>query len=567
MAFTASSPMNTMILSKTAPPAAVHQDAFALAARRLATLRPLRNKRLAPIAEHIDRGRLEIARAELEKHLARQPADADALHLMARAALRQGRRGEAYEHLARCLRIAPDFAAARFNRVNMLVKDWRFEEAQEDLRVLLRADPRNPLYRQVEANVLETTGDNERSLALCEQLALENPQRFESWLSVGHARRATGRRAQCIEAYRRAIACRPASGRAWWSIADLRTVPFDDADVAAMQALLQRDDLAVEDRAAGLCALGKAFEDRGEYALAFERFEQANATLRLRIAYDPEEHAAGVARQKALFTPEFFARRRAAGAGAPAADPIFVLGRPRSGSTLIEQILASHPAIEGTAELPYIGALADGPGAGDDAAALEALATLEATALTAMGEEYLRRAGRHRRQGRPLFIDKKPGNFHHVGLIHLILPNARIIDARRDPAASCFSIFKSYRSQGGLRLSEVGRYYRDYVELMAHFDAVLPGRIHRVIHEDLLHDPEAEIRRMLDYLGLPFDERCLRFHETQRTVLTPSSEQVRRPITAEGVGRWRVFEPWLGPLLESLGSVQAGYPVVPEELR
>ena len=184
-----------------------------------------------------------------------------------------------------------------------------------------------------------------------------------------------------------------------------------------------------------------------------------------------------------------------------------------------------------------------------------------------MGEEYLRRAGRHRRQGRPLFIDKKPGNFHHVGLIHLILPNARIIDARRDPAASCFSIFKSYRSQGGLRLSEVGRYYRDYVELMAHFDAVLPGRIHRVIHEDLLHDPEAEIRRMLDYLGLPFDERCLRFHETQRTVLTPSSEQVRRPLTAEGVGRWRIFEPWLGPLLESLGSVQAGYPVVPEELR
>jgi tetratricopeptide (TPR) repeat protein len=552
----------------TAPLGAAPPDAFALAARRLAAQRPLRDRQLQACAQHLDHGHLELARSVLDRHLARQPADVDALHLLARAALRMNRRAEAYELLARCLRIAPDFAAARFNRANMLVRDWRFDEALDDLGVLLRTDPRNPLFRQVEANVLETIGDNERSLAVCEELAQENPRRFESWLSVGHARRATGRRAQCVEAYRQALALRPACGRAWWSIADLRTVAFDDADVAAMQALLQRSDVPVEDRAACLCALGKAFEDRGDPARAFERFEQGNALLRHRIVYDADAQAAGIARRKALFTPEFFARRRAAGAGAPAPDPIFVLGRPRSGSTLVEQILASHPAIEGTAELPYLGALADGLGAaGGTADPFAALAALEPAALTALGDEYLRRARLHRRAGRPFFIDKMPGNFLHVGLIALILPNARIIDARRDPAATSFSIFRNWRSRGALNLDELGRFYRDYVALMAHFDAVLPGRVHRVIHEDLLREPEAEIRRLLDALGLPFDERCLRFHETQRAVLTPSSEQVRRPLTAEGVGRWRIFEPWLGPLLDSLGSVQTAYPEVPDELR
>jgi tetratricopeptide (TPR) repeat protein len=559
--------MNAAVPEASAPGSPAHVDPFAIAANLLAAQRPLRHKRLLPIADWIDAGRLEPARAELQKHLARQPADVDAIYLNARTALRLGRRDEALDHLSRCLRIAPGFAAARFNRASLLVQAWRFDEALEDLRLLRRADPRNPLFRQLEANVLETIGDNERSLALCEQLAQENPGHFESWLSVGHARRATGRRAQCVEAYRKAIACRPSCGRAWWSLADLRTEPFDDADVADMQALLRRSDVSADDRVAGRLALAKAYEDRGEHALAFEQIDQANAALRLRFAFDSDAHSAAIARKKAVFTPEFFAQRRATGAGAPAADPIFILGRPRSGSTLLEQILSSHPAVEGTAELPYIGALADRLGAHDDPRSMEALVALAPAALAALGEEYLRRAQVHRRQGRPFFIDKKPANFLHLGLIHLILPNARIIDARRDPAASCLSTFKTYRSRGGLRQAELGRYYRDYVALMAHFDRVLPGRVHRVIHEDLLGDPEGEIRRMLEFLELPFDERCLRFHESKRMVLTPSSEQVRRPINSEGVGRWRGYEPWLGPLLESLGSVQTAYPAVPDELR
>jgi len=542
-------------------------DRFALAASRLAAQRPLRHKRLQQVADWIDEGRLEPAALELKKHLARQPADADAIYLQARTALRLGRRDEALALLARCMRIAPGFAAARFNRASLLVQAWRFEEAREDLQLLRRSDPRNPLFRQLEANLLETIGDTERSLAMFEELAQENPGQCESWLSVGQARRAVGRRAQCVEAYRQALACRPTSGRAWWSLADLRIEPLADADVAAMQALLRRNDVSADDRAACRFALAKAFEDRGEHALAFEQIDQANAALRLRFAFDADAHSAEIARKKALFTPEFFAQRRAAGAGSPARDPIFLLGRPRSGSTLLEQILASHPAIEATAELPYIGALADTLGAHDEPRSLEVLDALDAGALRALGEEYLRRAQAHRRQGRPFFIDKKPANFAHVGLIHLVLPNARIIDARRDPAATCLSILKTYNSSGGLRQHELGRYYRDYVALMAHFDRVLPGRVHRVIHEDLLRDPEGEIRRMLDFLELPFDEGCLRFHESKRTVRTPSSEQVRRPINSDGVGRWRCYEPWLGPLLDSLGSVQTAYPAVPDELR
>jgi cytochrome c-type biogenesis protein CcmH/NrfG len=558
--------MNTVMHPRTTPPVAVHQDAFALAARRLSTQRPLRNKRLVQAEEQVDRGELPLARAALEKHLARQPADADALHLLARTSLRMDRRAEAYDTLARCLRIAPDFAAARFNRVNMLVKDWRFEEALEDLRLLARTDACNPLFRQVEANVLGMIGENERSLAICEQLVQENPERCESWLSLGHARRAVGQVAPCIEAYRRAIACLPSCGRAWWSIANLRTERFADEDVVAMQALLQRADVSPEERAACRFALGKALEERGEEALAFEQFDAGNSPARWRSVSDAAALAATLERKKALLTAELFARRREAGAGVTAGDPIFILGRPRSGSTLLEQILASHPDVEGTAELPYVFALSDGIGRYDDPATVDALAALEPAALTRLAQEYLGRARQHRRQGRPFFIDKKPENFHHAGLILLMFPNARIIDARRDPAASCLSLFKGYHVGSAMRLDETGRRYRNYVAQMAHFDRVLPGRIHRVFHEDLLRDPEGEIRRLLAYLGLPFDERCLRFHETKRTVLTPSSQQVRRPINSEGVGLWRRYEPWLVPLLESLGSVQAAYPAVPDDL-
>jgi hypothetical protein len=317
-------------------------------------------------------------------------------------------------------------------------------------------------------------------------------------------------------------------------------------------------------------SLAKAYEDRGEYERSFEYYAKANAVLRLAMSYDPATLTAGVAANKALFTPEFLRSRQRAGCQTP--GTIFIVGRPRSGSTLVEQILSSHSAIEGTAELPYIAALSSRLANRDSnttlgAKYLPALADLAPEALTPLGEEYLRDASIHRKLDRPFFIDKKPGNFFHIGLIHLILPNAKIVDVRRHPAANGLSMFKSHSSKGRLRLAELGKFYRDYVELMAHFDAVLPGMVHRVIYEQLVANPEAEVRRLLDYLGLPFEESCLRFHETKRTVLTPSSEQVRRPISSDAVYYWRAYEPYLGPLLSNLGSALTCYPEVPEELR
>lgn len=346
----------------------------------------------------------------------------------------------------------------------------------------------------------------------------------------------------------------------------MKTVPFGDADIVAMQEQLKRPELAADDRIHIQFCLGKAYEDHRAYRQSFENYAKANAGLRVLINYNPDNVTKVVVRSKALFTPALL--RSLATAGCTAPDPIFIVSLPRAGSTLIEQILSSHSAIEGTAELPYITALAEQLEESEGATYPKCLEKLEPSVFKTLGEEYLQRAQVHRKLGRPFFIDKMPPNFFYVGLICLALPNAKIIDARRNPAACCLSMFKHYLSKKARpRLSELGRFYRDYVELMAHFDSVLPGRIHRVIYENMVANSEAEIRRLLDYLGLPFEESCLRFYETKRSVLTPSSEQVRRPISSDAVDHWRNYEPWLGSLMESLGSVLSAYPAVPAELR
>ena len=544
-------------------------DNFVLAANRLEKQRPLRNARLKGIASLIANERLQQAEKDLNDHLATHPGDADALSLLARIYVRHGRRRDALPLMARCLEIAPDFAAARFNYARMFIQLNQYRAALEQLDELLRQDPSNPLYRQLKANVLETIGDNAESLSLCEALSAENPGRAESWVSYGHALRAVGSQEKCIAAYRAAIACRPSYGEAWWSLANMKAARLGKPEIAAMEEQLRRGDIAPDDRIQMQFALGKAYEDIADYSRSYESYAKGAAATRLRIEYDPDTLSTGVARNKALFTPEFLKRR--ADAGCKARDPIFILGRPRSGSTLIEQILSSHSMIEGTAELPYITTLAarldgrEGSSYGVDY--LRTLEGMSADQLTALGEEYIEDTRIHRKTGRPFFIDKKPGNFPHTGLIHLILPNAKIIDARRHPVACGLSMFKHYSSRGRIRLAELGLFYRDYLALMAHFDNVLPGRVHRVIYENMVADPEAEVRKLLDYLGLPFEESCLRFYETKRTVLTPSSEQVRKPISSEAVDHWKNFEPWLGPLIRSLGTALSEYPNVPEELR
>lgn len=527
-----------------------------------------REPRLLAPAAALAANRIPEAERLLKTYLKEQPTDVAAIRMLAEVAARIGRYIDAEHLLERCLELAPGFAAARHHYAIVLFRQAKGEAALGEIERLLATDPDNASYRSLKAAILARLGDFEPSIALYERLLREVPDQPKLWMSYGHALKTVGRRAEGETAYRRSLDLQPSFGEAWWSLANLKTFRFTDDDVAAMEKALRTPVLVDDDRLHLEFALGKACEDREDWAASFEHYAAGNRVRRKQVDYDAAESAAHVERSKATLTRGFFAAR--AGDGCSAADPIFVLGMPRAGSTLVEQILASHPLVEGTQELPDVIALArslrrgDAPGEG--VRYLDRLASLPPERLRALGEEYLERTRIQRRTDRPFFIDKMPQNFAHVGLIHLMLPNAKIVDARRHPMQCCFSVFKQHFARGqhfSYDLVELGRYYRDYVELMAHFDAVLPGRVHRVIYERMVDDTETEIRRLLDYCGLEFDERCLRFYETDRAVRTPSSEQVRRPIFRDAVEQWRNYEPWLGPLAGALGDVVAAYPDAP----
>lgn len=548
-------------------------DPFAAASARLGAKRSFKGARMRRLAEDLRARKITppLAEQELRDYLATNPDDADALWLLSQAMSRLGSKWEAASLLARCLEAEPDFLPARFNYANLQFHFSKYPEGLQQVERLLTQEPDNPLFRQLKAEFMDAVGENEESLAIRRQLASENPGRAESWISYGDALRANGVRDQAIAAYRRAIECRPAQGRAYWCLANLKTFRFSETDIANMESVQKSADLDSDERIDLQFALGKAYEDLRAYRRSWEHYAKGNAAARI----DKRSHlnvlqysTARVAADKALFTRAFFESRREA--GCKANEPIFVLGRLRSGSTLIEQILCSHSAIEATAELTHIPAIAnrleerDAPARSTSYPGL--LATLAPPEISALGQEYLDRTRLHRKLGRPFFVDKSPSNYVSLGLIALILPNAKIIDARRHPAASCFSIFKQNYKETNCPLGELGRHYRNYVDLMAHFDRVLPGRVCRVIYENMVRNPEDEIRRIFEYLGLQFEERCLYFYETRRAVHTPSSEQVRRPISEEAVDHWRNYEPWLGPLIQSLGSVFTDYPEVPPDL-
>ncbi|HEU4628036.1 MAG TPA: sulfotransferase [Steroidobacteraceae bacterium] len=527
-----------------------------------------RDPRLMEAATHLCDGRLAPAEALLREHLKIYPTDVAAIRMLAEVAARLGRYGDAEILLARCLELAPSFHAARHNYAVVLHRQHKVAAALAEIDAALAAEPRNPGYRNLKAAILSRIGDQEQAITIYAAVLSEYPHQPKVWMSYGHALKTAGRRRESIEAYRAAIDRAPHLGEAYWSLANLKTFRFSPDDIERMQAQLARADLAHEDRLHFEFALGKALEDTGAYAESFQHYERGNALRRATTDYDPDETSRHVQRSKALFTREFFAAR--SGWGCPAPDPIFIVGLPRAGSTLIEQILSSHSEVEGTMELPDLIAMARGLGGRKTRREVtrypEVLAELEMKDFYAMGEQFLAATGIQRRIGAPFFIDKMPNNFAHIGLIHLILPNAKIIDARRHPLGCCFSGFKQHFARGQnytYNLRELGRYYRDYVELLAHFDAVLPGRIHRIYYEDMVGDTEAEVRRLLAYCHLRFEVGCLRFYENQRAVRTASSEQVRRPIYREGLDQWRHYEPWLGPLKEALGPVLASYPAVP----
>jgi tetratricopeptide (TPR) repeat protein len=527
-----------------------------------------RDPALLAAASALADGRIPDAEALLRQHLRRAPTDVAAIRMLAEVAGRLGRDEDAASLLARCLELAPGFHAARHNYALVLNRAERSSEALQQIDLLLAQEPDNPGYRNQKAVVLCRLGDYAPAIDIYAGLLAEYPNHGKIWLSNGHALKTAGRQEQAIHAYRRCIELEPSFGEAYWSLANLKTVRFDAQDVARMRQQLARPDLDASQRYHFEFALGKALEDQAEFAQSFAHYQAGNAQRLAVVPYSADDNTARARRARKFFTREFFRDRD--GAGCPAADPIFVVGLPRSGSTLIEQILSSHSAVEGTMELPEIIAmtrtLRQQTEAPQSTSYHEVLATRSAAELREMGERYMERTRIQRKTDAPMFIDKMPNNFAHIGLIHLVLPNARIIDARRHPMACCFSGFKQHFARGQnftYSLDDIGRYYADYVALMAHFDQALPGRIHRVHYESMVDDTEAEVRRLLDYCRLPFEPQCLRFFENDRPVRTASSEQVRQPIYREGIDHWRNFEPWLGPLKDALGPVLESYPAPP----
>lgn len=510
-----------------------------------------------PVAEHTLRAVLKA-----------RPTDVAAIRMLAETAMRLGRYEDAENLLARCVELAPGFTAARHNYATVLYRHNKPVDAIRELDRLLGEEPENPSYLNLKAAALGRIGEYEAAIEHYARVLRRHAGHPKTWMSYGHALKTVGRQAAAIDAYRRALALQPGLGEVWWSLANLKTVTFSDEEQAAMAAQISRPDLGREDRFHLHFALGKALEDQGDWAASFEHYARGNALRRESLAYEAAETELHVRRSTALLTRDFVHARQ--GQGCPAPDPIFIIGLPRSGSTLVEQILSSHSQVEGTQELPDIIAMARQLGGrarkSSGGAYPEVLASLGPDELKALGEEYLERASVHRKLGRPYFIDKMPNNWAHLGLIQLILPNAKIIDARRHPLGCGFSAFKQHFARGQgftYDLTDLGRYYGDYVALTAHFDAILPGRVHRVIYERMVADPEGETRALLDYCGLPFEDDCLRFYENDRAVRTASSEQVRRPIFTDAADHWRNYEAWLGPLKAALGDVLEAYPDAP----
>ena len=517
---------------------------------------------LVEAASALHDNRLDVAERLLKAYLKQDPFDARAVRMLAELAGRIGRYRDAETLLRRALEIAPGFSAARANLAMVLGRTGRAAEALPLLDELFAAEGEQPGHLNLKAATLGRLGSFEEAIALYERVLQTASRQPRIWLSYGHMLKTIGRTEDGIAAYRKAIELAPALGEAWFSLSNLKTVRFSEDDLEAMRAALRRSDITDEDRFHLDFAMGKALHDIRQPAEAFEHYRQANALRSKGQPYDPDAMTRRVDRSIAAFTPETFQER--AGAGCPAPDPIFIVGMPRAGSTLVEQILSSHSLVEGTSELPDLPALARKHGA-YPAAVLD----LPLNELRTLGEDYLRRTSVQRRTARPLFIDKLPNNWLLVPFIQLILPNAKIIDARRHPLSCCFSNFRQHFARGQdftYDLGHLGSYYADYVRLMAHVDAVLPGQVHRVIYERMVEDTESEVRALLAACGLDFEPSCLDFHRTERAIRTPSSEQVRRPIYREATEDWVPYDPWLGELREALGAILDAYPGAPGPL-
>jgi tetratricopeptide (TPR) repeat protein len=501
-------------------------------------------------------GEIHAAEHVVRQYLLAHANHVEGLRLLAQIGMKLDAVDDAEYLLEKVLLLAPDYQAARYEYAIALLARHKHVRAREEMEKLLKIDPSNRVYRTIHATICAGMGDYARALPRYREVLAEAPNDPELHLSVAYALKTIGQTDAAIESYRAAAAARPHYGEAYWSLANLKTYRFTGAEIAAMRAAEASPNIQPVDRHHLCFALGKALEDRGEYAASFALYERGNALKKAECRYRPEPLERNAHLQASVCTREFFAARQ--GVGCADRSPIFVVGLPRSGSTLIEQILSSHSKVEGTMELADIPRLVQELQGREPTGASPrypgVLAELTAEDCLRLGEKYLSDT-RAYRTGKPFFVDKMPNNFRNLGLIHLILPNAKIIDARRDPLACCFGNYKQLFASGQeftYSIDDITRYYRMYAELMAHWEGALPGRILRVRHEDLVDDLEANVRRLLQFCELEFEPACLEFHKTERTVHSASSEQVRRPIYREGVDQWRRFEPWLGPMKEAL---------------
>lgn len=534
----------------------------ATAAQHVATL-----KRLAPEVVHatslFSDGDLTPAENMIRAYLLQYGNDVEAMRLLARIGMARDVLDDAELLLEAVLTLAPDYRAARHDYALVLVERHKYQPARAELEKLLELEPENRQYRTLYATACVGLGEHEKAIRLYRELLVGAPGAPDLHLSVAHALKTLGRREEAIEAYRAAAAARPNYGDAYWSLANLKTYRFLDAEIARMRAEETASETSLVDRYHLCFALGKAYEDVGEYAESWRYYERGNALKRSESRYRPEIIENNTRQQIDTCTREFFAAR--AGSGTSRNDPIFILGLPRSGSTLVDQILASHSRVVGTQELSDIQRIVlelQGREPNLDTPRYPGvLADMNPQDFLRLGERYLADT-RVYRTGKPHFIDKMPNNFRHIGLIHLMLPNAKIIDARREPMACCFSNLKQLFANGQeftYSIADIARYYRTYLELMRHWDAVLPGRILRVQHEDVVDDLDGNVRRILDFCGLEFEPACVEFHKTERSIRTASSEQVRQPIYRDGLDQWKNYEPWLGSLKDALGDARVGY--------
>jgi tetratricopeptide (TPR) repeat protein len=517
---------------------------------------------MAHAAEHQKEGRIDEAERIYRRVLRKNPDNVDALRLLALLAMRVDRQDDAESLLQRAIEIAPDFLLALLDLGRLRKEQDRYEEALECFDRVIALEPSQPQAHFLRAATLARASFTQESIDAYRSCLAVRPGHVGALLGLGHVLKAVGDYDAAVASYQACMREAPDFGETYWSLANLKTYRFDDATVAEMETRAAASGANDQSVVNFRFALGKAYEDRGDYERAWDHYRRGNVSQRAQVKYDPVQTAVMNDRILGVFDAALIEKLR--GAGDPDPSPIFILGLPRSGSTLLEQILATHTDVEGTSELPYVGRLATSLNLNrpDGVNYPEATRELGPSNLSTMGRDYLARARMHRRSGASRFIDKMPNNFPNAGLIALVLPNAKIIDARRHPLDACLSNYRQLFAKGQnftYDLTEIGEYYLEYQRMMDHWHEVLPDRVLTVQYEDVVADFEPQVRRLLAFCGLPWQDACLRFYESERPVRTPSAEQVRQPIYDRSVGHWKNYAHHLGELLDVIAPIRERY--------